>query len=62
MENKTLTSEEQDALRDELENLEDSDIPLLDVKTSVNVNGARADFSCPWAGIRAGKSANQILI
>lgn len=54
--NKSLSMDEQDALREEMKKLEDSDIPLLNIKTSVDANGARADFSGPWAGIRAGIS------
>lgn len=53
---KTLSSEEQEGLRETLLDLEDSDIPLVKIKTSVDGNGAKADFSGPWAGIRAGIS------
>lgn len=53
---KTLSTEEQDALREELQSLEETDIPLVKIETSVDGNGARADFTGPWAGIRAGIS------
>lgn len=48
--NKTLSAEEQDALREELEGLE---IPLVDSETTVDSQGARVDFTGPWAGVRA---------
>lgn len=47
---KTLSAEEQDALREELEELE---IPLVDSEVTVDGSGARVDFDGPWAGIRA---------
>lgn len=47
-----LSPEEQAALRDELAELED--LPLVDVTSEVNSEGAKIDFSGPWAGIRAG--------
>ncbi|MGV3509542.1 MAG: DUF3575 domain-containing protein [Sphingobacteriaceae bacterium] len=43
----------QEGLREELKELEDSDIPLVEIKTSVNDKEAKADFSGPWAGVRA---------
>lgn len=46
---KTLNQEEQQALRDELE---DIDIPLAKTETTVNSNGARLDIKGPWAGLR----------
>jgi hypothetical protein len=49
---KSLSSDEQQGLRDELANLED--LPLVKVKSTVNANGATVDFSGPWAGVRAG--------
>lgn len=52
----SFDSDERDALADELQELEDSDIPLLSVKTSVNNKEARADFDGPWAGLKAGIS------
>lgn len=47
---KSLSEEEQDALREELEDLE---LPLVDITTKVDSQGARAEFKGPWAGIRA---------
>lgn len=47
---KTLSPDEQNALREELEGLE---IPFVDSKTVVDAQGARLDFTGPWAGIRA---------
>src|SRR5690606_3365476 len=51
---KSLSPMEQDAIRDELENLED--LPLVDVTTTVDGQGAKAKFSGPWGGLRAGLS------
>jgi hypothetical protein len=48
---KSLSAQEQQALRDELEDLE---IPFADTKTTVDANGARMDITGPWAGVRAG--------
>lgn len=48
---KTLSQQEQDELRVELE---DIDIPFAETKTSVNGQGARVDITGPWAGLRAG--------
>jgi hypothetical protein len=42
-----------EGLEEELKEFEESDIPLVEIKTSVDKNGAKADFSGPWAGIRA---------
>ena len=47
---KTLSQDEQDALREELEGLE---IPFVESTTTVNSEGARLDFDGPWAGVRA---------
>lgn len=51
---KNLSSDEQDALRDELANLDD--LPLLETIYTVDNNGAKVDFKGPWAGIRFGFS------
>lgn len=48
---RTLTAEEQNDLRDQLNDL---DIPLTDKTVSVNANGASLKLDGPWAGIRAG--------
>jgi hypothetical protein len=48
--NKNLSPEEQDGLREELEDL---DIPMVESTTTVNSQGARLDFDGPWAGVRA---------
>jgi hypothetical protein len=40
-------------LEEELKDLEESDIPLVKIKTTVTNKDARADFSGPWAGVRA---------
>ena len=47
---KALSQEEQDALREELEDLE---IPLVDSEVTVDGSGAKVDFTGPWAGVRA---------
>jgi hypothetical protein len=49
------TDEAREGLRAELKDLEESDIPLIKIKTSVNddTNEAKADFTGPWAGVRA---------
>lgn len=49
---KTLNSQEQEALREELANLED--LPLVKTKYTVDGEGAKVDFDGPWAGLRAG--------
>ncbi|WP_316810153.1 DUF3575 domain-containing protein [Pedobacter heparinus] len=51
---KTLNSEEQQALRESLEDL--SDLPLVKTKYEVDGEGAKVDFDGPWAGLRAGLS------
>ncbi|WP_316839743.1 DUF3575 domain-containing protein [Pedobacter gandavensis] len=51
---KNLSNEEQNALRDALTDLED--LPLVKVKSEVDGNGAKIDFSGPWAGMRSGLS------
>lgn len=51
---KNLSSDEQDALRTSLEDLED--LPLVKTKSTVNGEGAKVDFDGPWAGLRAGLS------
>jgi hypothetical protein len=49
---KTLSPDEQDALRDQLQDLED--LPLVKTTYTVDGNGAKVDFKGPWAGVRAG--------
>ncbi|TKC58580.1 DUF3575 domain-containing protein [Pedobacter hiemivivus] len=51
---KTLNSDEQKALKEQLEDLED--LPLVKVKSEVNSEGAKVDFDGPWANLRAGLS------
>jgi len=51
---KSLSPEEQEALRDQLTELED--IPIVKTNSTVNSEGAKVDFTGPWAGIRAGLS------
>lgn len=48
---KSLNAQEQQELRNELQNI---DIPFADTKTTVDANGARLDITGPWAGLRAG--------
>ena len=48
---RSLTTDEQEALRDELQNLED--LPFVNTKYTVDGNGAKVDFKGPWAGIRS---------
>ncbi len=48
---KALNVEEQQALRDELENL---DIPFTDKTVTVNSNGANVKLDGPWAGLKGG--------
>ena len=48
---RSLTTEEQDALRDELSTLED--LPLVNTTYTVDSEGAKVDFKGPWAGIRS---------
>nr|MBI1231349.1 hypothetical protein [Cytophagales bacterium] len=49
----TLDQNEQDGLREELNNL---DIPLLDYTVRVDGNGAKMDFDGPFASLRGGLS------
>ncbi|WP_316752171.1 DUF3575 domain-containing protein [Pedobacter gandavensis] len=51
---KKLSTEEQKELRDALTDLED--LPLVKVKSTVDGDGAKIDFSGPWAGMRSGIS------
>jgi len=51
---KSLSAEEQRELRESLSDLED--LPVVKTKYTVDDNGAKVDFSGPWAGIRAGLS------
>jgi hypothetical protein len=48
---KTLNAQEQQELRDELQDLE---VPFAETTTTVNGSGARLDIKGPWAGLRAG--------
>ncbi|MBC7745807.1 MAG: DUF3575 domain-containing protein [Flavobacterium sp.] len=49
--NRSLSTNEQNALRDELQTL--SDLPLVKTTYTVDQNGATVDFKGPWAGIRS---------
>ena len=51
---KNLSADEQEALRGELQSLEE--LPLVKVTSEVNNSGAQVDFTGPWAGVRAGIS------
>ena len=51
---KSLSAEEQEALRTELQNLED--LPLVTTSYTVDNNGAKVDFKGPWAGVRSSLS------
>lgn len=51
--NTPLNAEEQDAIREELTNLE---IPLLDYTVEVTGSGAKMDFQGPFASLRGGLS------
>lgn len=51
---KTLSTDEQDALRDALTDLDD--LPLIKTKSTVNGEGAKVDFDGPFGGLRAGLS------
>lgn len=51
---KSLSVDEQEALRESLEDLEE--LPLVKSKYTVNSEGANVDFDGPWAGLRAGLS------
>lgn len=48
---KTLSTQEQQGLRDELENLE---IPFTDKTVTVNGSGANVKLNGPWGGLKAG--------
>lgn len=50
---RTLTPDEQEALRRELEDL---DIPVVKYTTEVNANGGKVKVDGPWAGLRSGLS------
>lgn len=49
---KTLNSDEQQALREQLKDLDD--LPLVKTSYTVDGNGAKVDFDGPWAGLRGG--------
>lgn len=49
---KTLNQDEQDALRETLQDLDD--LPIIKTKYHVDGNGAKVDFDGPWAGLRSG--------
>ena len=51
----SLNEEDQEALREELEELGE-DIPMVETSTTVDGNGARTNVKGPWAGLRAGLS------
>ena len=46
--------EEKQALDDEIKDLIDSDIPLVKIDGGVTDDGAKINFSGPWAGLRGG--------
>lgn len=48
---KTLNAQEQQELRNELQDIE---VPFAETTTTVNGSGARLDIKGPWAGLRAG--------
>ncbi|MEO7043828.1 MAG: DUF3575 domain-containing protein [Ferruginibacter sp.] len=48
---KTLTPDEQQSLKDDLQNL---DVPLTKTTYMVDGNGATLNFKGPWAGVRSG--------
>jgi hypothetical protein len=50
---KTLNAQEQQALRNDLQDFE---IPFSRTTTTVDANGAKVEFKGPWAGLRAGLS------
>jgi len=50
----SLNAEEQEALRNTLQDLED--LPVVKTKSTVDATGAKVDFNGPWAGLRAGLS------
>lgn len=49
-----LTAREQQVLQDELNTL---DVPFVKIKAQPNANGATAQITGPWAGVRFGLSA-----
>ena len=51
---KQLSTDEQNALNDQLSEIED--LPLVKATYTVNSSGATVNFKGPWAGIRAGLS------
>lgn len=51
---KQLSTNEQNALRDQLTDIED--VPIVKATYVVDGNGATVNFKGPWAGIRAGLS------
>ncbi|WP_421945570.1 DUF3575 domain-containing protein [Pedobacter sp.] len=51
---KPLTANEQQALREQLEEIKD--LPIVKATYTVDANGAVVDFKGPWAGVRAGLS------
>lgn len=51
---KTLNPMEQEALRGELEDLDD--LPFIKTESTVDANGVKVDIDGPWAGLRAGIS------
>ena len=46
-------SQAREGLAEELKGLEDGSIPLVKITTAVSDKEARADFSGPWAGVKA---------
>ncbi|NEU10485.1 DUF3575 domain-containing protein [Flavihumibacter sp. R14] len=48
---RSLSADEQTALREELEDLDD--LPILNTSSTVDNNGAKVDFKGPWAGVRS---------
>ena len=52
--NRNLSAEEQTALREELQDLED--LPLVTTSYTVDDSGAKVDFKGPWAGVRSSLS------
>lgn len=51
--NRILTAQEQNQLRNELQNL---DIPIVDYEITTNERGANIKVDGPWAGLRSGLS------
>lgn len=50
---KALTTEEQEEVRNQLNNLS-SDLPVIKLKNEVNGEGVKSTISGPWAGLRTG--------